>query len=86
MDGYTPQTFTEARTQLRSVCGILADLLGNNHPYIAGYHHFLRQYDRLRERLEGELEFVYGWRLAPSLVAFHVQLIWRNWLISQIDI
>jgi hypothetical protein len=28
---------------------------------------------------------VYGRRLGPSLVTFHVQLAWRNWLVVQLN-
>jgi hypothetical protein len=36
--------------------------------------------------LEGELEFDYGRRLAPSLVLFHVQLMWQNLFLLQLDV
>jgi hypothetical protein len=68
------------------MCGLLGALLGHNHPCILAYHGFLHQYDHLQNRLEGELEFGYGRWISPSLVTFHVQLIWRNWLLLQLDI
>jgi hypothetical protein len=72
--------------QLRSLCGLLDALLGDTHPCIASYHRFLRQYDCLQIRLEGELEFAYGRRLAPSLVLFQFQMMWRNWFLLQLDV
>jgi hypothetical protein len=86
MASYIHQSWTEARTQLRSVCGLLAALVGESHPCMVAYHCFLRQYDRLQNRLEVELKFTYGHRLSPSLVMFHIQLIWRNWFLLQLDV
>jgi hypothetical protein len=45
--GYIPQSWSEARTQLRSVSGLLGALLGDAHPVILAYGRFLRLYDRI---------------------------------------
>jgi hypothetical protein len=63
----------------------MGDLMGTTHPAIAGDLRFLRQCDRLFTHLESEIDPVYGRRLDPSLVTFHVQLAWRNWLVVQFD-
>jgi hypothetical protein len=47
---------------------------------------FLQQFNNLQTRLEGELELAYDSRLAPSIGVFHVQLIWRNWFLLQLDV
>jgi hypothetical protein len=36
-------------------------------------------------RLESKVDQVHGCRLRPSLVTFHIQLMWRNWLVAQMD-
>jgi hypothetical protein len=85
LSGYIPISWMEARSQLHSVAGLMGALMGTTHPTILAYSRFLRQYDRLFTRLESEIDQVYGRRLGPSLVTFHVQLAWRNWLVSQLD-
>jgi hypothetical protein len=64
---------------------MIAALLGNLHPTVVAYHLFLRVYEQVFTRLDGELDAAYGWRLAPCLVNFHVQLVVRNWLTTQLD-
>jgi hypothetical protein len=39
----------------------------------------------LMTHLESEVDQVHGRRLGPSLVTFHIQLMWRNWLVAQLD-
>jgi hypothetical protein len=46
---------------------------------------FLRQYDRMITWRESEIDQVHGRRLGPSLVTFHVQFVWRNWLVMELD-
>jgi hypothetical protein len=75
----------EARSQLHSTAGLMSALMGTSHPALGAYGRFLRQYDRLFTRLESEIDQVYGRRLGPSLVKFHVELAWRNWLVVQLD-
>jgi hypothetical protein len=36
-------------------------------------------------RLEFEIDHFHGRRLGPSIMTFHVQLAWRNWLVLQLD-
>jgi hypothetical protein len=50
---------------------------------VRAYGQFIRQYDRLITLLESEIGQVHGPRLGPSLIMFHVQLIWHNWLVVQ---
>jgi hypothetical protein len=85
LSGYVPISWMEARSQLHSVVGLMGALTGTTLPAIAGYLRFLRQYNRLFTRLENEIDQVYGRILGPSLVTFHVQLAWRNWLVVQLD-
>jgi hypothetical protein len=85
LSGYIPISWMEATSQLHSVSGLMGELMGTTHPTILAYGRFLRQYDRLLTRLESEIDQVYGRRLGPSLVTFHVQLAWRNWLVVQLD-
>jgi hypothetical protein len=75
----------EARTQLYSSQALMGALLGVDHPLVGAYGRFMRQYDRLVTRLESEVDQVHGRRMGPSLVTFHIQLMWRNWLVAQLD-
>jgi hypothetical protein len=47
ISGYTPQGWSEARTQLRSARGLLGVLLGTRHPVVLTYGRFLCLYERL---------------------------------------
>jgi hypothetical protein len=85
LSGYVPISWMEARSQLHSSAGLMGALMGTSHPALGAYGRFLRQYDRLFTCLESEIDQVYGRRLGPSLVTFHVQLAWRNWLVVQLD-
>jgi hypothetical protein len=85
LSGYIPISWMEARSQLHSVAGLMGALMVTTHPTILAYGRFLRQYDRLFTRLESEIDQVYARRLGPSLVTFHVQLAWINWLVVQLD-
>jgi hypothetical protein len=85
LSGYAPISWMEARSQLHSTAGLMGALMGTSHPALVAYGCFLRQYDCLFTRLESEIDQVYGRRLRPSLVTFHVQLAWRNWLVVQLD-
>jgi hypothetical protein len=85
LSGYTPQSWMEARTQLHSSQALMGALLGVEHPLVGAYGRFPRQYDRLMTSLESEVDQVHGRRLGPSLVTFHIQLMWRNWLVAQLD-
>jgi hypothetical protein len=60
-------------------------LLGPSHPVVGDYGRFLRKYSRMLTRLEFEIDHVHGWRLGPSIMTFHVQLAWRNWMVLQLD-
>jgi hypothetical protein len=68
------------------VCGLLGALLGDAHPILLAYGRFLRLYDRMETRLESELDHVYGRRLGPALMVFHVQLALRSWYMRQLDV
>jgi hypothetical protein len=85
LSGYIPQSRMEDRNQLHSSQALMGALLGVEHPLVGAYGRFLRQYDRLMTRLESEVGQVHGRRLGPSLVTFHIQLMWRNWLVTQLD-
>jgi hypothetical protein len=85
LSGYVPISWMEARSQLHSTAGLIGALMGTSHPALGAYGRFLRQYDRIFTRLESEVYQVYGRRLGPSLVTFHVQLAWRNWLVVQLN-
>jgi hypothetical protein len=84
LSGYTPQDWTEARTQLRSAHGLLGALMGNSHPVVVAYGLFWRLYEQLETRLESKLDHVYGRRLGPALMVSRVQLKIRNWLVCQL--
>jgi hypothetical protein len=84
--GYIPQSWSKARTQLQSVSGLLGDLLGNTHPVLLTYDHFLRSYNCMEIWIERELDHAYGRRLGPALMVFHVQFALRNWYMQQLDV
>jgi hypothetical protein len=84
LSGYVPISWMEAMSQLHSTAGLMGALMGTSHPALGKYGRFLRQYDRLFTRLESEIDQGYGRRLGPSLVTFHVQLAWRDWLVVQL--
>jgi hypothetical protein len=60
-------------------------LLGPAHPMMGTYDRFLRKYSRMLTRIEFEIDHVHGRRLGPSIMTFHVQLAWWNWLVVQLD-
>jgi hypothetical protein len=84
--GYIPQSWSKARTQLRSVSGLLGALLGDAHLVLLAYGRFLRLYDRMETRLESELDHAYGCRLGPALMVFHVLPFLSNWYMQQLDV
>jgi hypothetical protein len=45
--GYIPRSWSEARTQIRSVYGLLGALLGDARPVLLAYGRFVRLYDRM---------------------------------------
>jgi hypothetical protein len=85
LSGYIPISWMEASSQLHSVSGLMGGLMGTTHPTIVAYGRFLLQYDRILTRLEIRIDQFYGRRLGPSLVTFHVQLAWRNWMVVELD-
>jgi hypothetical protein len=85
LSGYIPNSWMDARSQLHSVAGLMRALMGPKHPALVAYGRFLRQCGRLFSRLESDIDQVYGRRLGPALVTFHVQLAWRNWMVVQLD-
>jgi hypothetical protein len=85
LSGYTPQSWMEAHTHLHSTHALMGALLGVEHPVVGACGRFLRQYDPMMTRLESEVDQVHGCRLGPSLVMFHIQLMWHNWLTAQLD-
>jgi hypothetical protein len=64
---------------------LMGDLFGKGHPAVTAYGRFLRRYSRMLKRLEFEIDHAHGRRLGPSLVTFHVQLAWRNWMEAQLE-
>jgi hypothetical protein len=85
LSGYIPQTWNEARSQLLGMHALMGALLGPAHPVVGTYGRFLKEYSRMLTRLEFEIDHVHGRRLGPSIMTFHVQLAWRNWLVVQLD-
>jgi hypothetical protein len=85
LSGYTPQTWNEARSQLLGMQALMGALLGNGHPAVTAYGRFLRRYIRMLTRLELEIDHAHGRCLGPSLMTFHVQLAWRNWMVVQLE-
>jgi hypothetical protein len=85
LSGYTPQTWNEARSQLLGMQSLMGALLGNGHPAVTDYGRFLRRYSRMLTCLEFEIDHAHGRRLGPSLMMFHVQLAWRNWMVVQLE-
>jgi hypothetical protein len=93
MIGYIPTSRLEAHCQLHSARrlvvswahGLMGALLCETHPLIAAYARFLRKYDHIVTRFARDIDQAHGRRLGPSLVIFHVQLAWRNWLVTQLD-
>jgi hypothetical protein len=60
--------------------------MGNYHPVVLEQGQFLGLYKRLETRLESELYLAQGHRLRPALMAFHLQLAIKNWLVCQSDV
>jgi hypothetical protein len=85
LSGYTHQMWNEARSQLLGMKAPMGALLGTLHPDVTVYGHFLRRYNRMLIRLEFEINPAHGRRLGPSLVAFRVQLAWRNCMVVQLE-
>jgi hypothetical protein len=85
MSGYLPKMWMEARTQLHSTQAIMGSLIGVENHVVLSYGQFLRQYEHLITCLESEIEQVHGRQLGRSLVTFHAQLVWRNWIVTQLD-
>jgi hypothetical protein len=83
--GYTPQSWNEARSQLLGMHAPLGALLGPAHPVVGVYGRFLRKYSRMLTRREFEIYYVHGRRLGPSIIMFHFQLVWWDWLVLQLD-
>jgi hypothetical protein len=65
---------------------MLGALVKNAHPVVLAYGIFLRLYEWLATSLESDLDHVYGRRLCPSLMVYHVQLAIRDWLACQMDV
>jgi hypothetical protein len=42
-------------------------------------------YERMQTRLESELDYAHGRSLGPAIINFRAQLVWRNWLVTQLD-
>jgi hypothetical protein len=64
---------------------LMGALLGHAHPAVVVYYRFLRRYSRMLTRLEFEIDHAHGWYLGTSIVTFHIQLAWRNWMVVQLD-
>jgi hypothetical protein len=77
----------EARTQLQGKVAMMGGLLGTIHPVLAVYTTFLRNCNAIEPRVRRKFvfELVYGAKLGPPLMVFHVKLQWRSWLQDQID-
>jgi hypothetical protein len=75
----------EARLQIWSVACLMGDLLGTTHPVCMCYKGFLNKYNLMEPRFRREFELVHVTRLGPALMVFHVQLMWRSWLVEQIS-
>jgi hypothetical protein len=84
-NGYVPHSWTEARAQLRSAIGLMGATVGNIHLVILAYGRFLCMYDQMQTHLESESDHARGRRLGPALVNIHAQLVWKNWLVVQLD-
>jgi hypothetical protein len=78
LSGYTPQTWNEARSQLLGMQVLVGDLLGTLHPDMTAYGRFLWGYSRILTHLEFEIDHAHGRRIGPSLMTFHVQLVWAT--------
>jgi hypothetical protein len=82
LNGYNPQTWNEARSQLLGMQALMGAFLGPAQPVAGTYGPFLRKFSRMLTRLEFEIDHVHGPRLGPSIMMFHVQLAWRNWMVA----
>jgi hypothetical protein len=60
-------------------------LLGHSRPVGIAYDRFLQRYSQMLTHWEFKIDHVHGRHLGPSLITFHVQLAWRNWMIVQLD-
>jgi hypothetical protein len=84
LKGYVAADWMEARMQLQGVAVVMGALLGTTHPVLAVYTTFLRKYNAMEPRVWREFDLVYGAKLGPPLMVFHVQLQFRSWLQEQI--
>jgi hypothetical protein len=83
LKGYVPADCMEACIQLQCMEVMMGALLGRTYPILAVYTTFLCKYNTMEPRVRRELELVYGAKLGPPLMVFHVQLQWRSWLQDQ---
>jgi hypothetical protein len=58
--------------------------MGIEHPSVIVSGRFLRQYNLMFTHLEREIEQVHGGQLGSSLVTYHEQLAWKNYLVVQL--
>jgi hypothetical protein len=84
LKGYVPEDWMEARMQHQGMAVMMGELLGTRHPVLVVYTIFLRKYNAMEPRVRRKFKLMYGARLAPPIVVFHVQLQWRSWLQDQI--
>jgi pyruvate/oxaloacetate carboxyltransferase len=79
--GYILHTWNTALSQLLGIKVLVDTLLGNSHPAVTDYDRFLRRYSQMPTRLEFEIDHEHGRRLYPSLMTFHVRLLFWNWMM-----
>jgi hypothetical protein len=85
LSGYIPQTWNEALSQFLGMQALMGAVLGHGHAVVTVYGRFLWRYRRSLTRLEFEIDHAHGRRIGPSIMTFHVQLAWRNWMVLQLD-
>jgi hypothetical protein len=85
ISGYIPQTWNEALSQLVDMQAFMGALLGPAQHVMGVYGLFLWRYIRMLTRLEFEIDHTHGRCLGPSMMTFHVQLAWCNWMVVQLD-
>jgi hypothetical protein len=85
-NGYIHSRWTKTQAQLISVSGIFGTLIGNGHPEVLTFGHFLRMYKILQIRLKTKLDNAHRRQLGQCMVNFHVQLALRNWMVVQLDV
>jgi len=62
---------------------LAGSVLGCKHRAVTQCGAFLKHYDRMEGRLANAMDKQFGTKASPSVMVFHVHLMWFNWLQEQ---